>query len=117
MQQSCEAAHPDTPAPSLRILCPNWPEATLRKTWPTLELDGVLLAGKEACLPPRLTAMLDRLPGSTESDVDLTLLRAFLAPETILQPPPSPAERRMQSRAQQLSLLPQLLDYDQDLCA
>ncbi len=117
VQQSFKIAHPDTPAPALMILCPHWTEVELWKTWPAQQLDGVHLAGKESCQPARLPEALTRLPGSTASDADLTLLRAFLAPETILQPPPSPAERRRQSRAQQLSLLPQLLDYDQDYCA
>ncbi len=118
VQQSWQFAHPDsTAAPTLLILCPLWPDAALRKAWHGLLRGGVRLAGKESCQPARLAALVEQLPASAASDTDLTLLRAFLAPETILQPPPSPVERRRQTRAQQLSLLPLLLDYDQDLCA
>lgn len=118
VQQSWKENHPDsTVAPSLMILCPQWPEASLRGEWPQLCMDDILLAGKESCEPARLMAALRRLPASTAGDTDITLLRAFLAPETVLQPAVNPAERRKQVKAQQLSLLPQLLDYDQDLCA
>lgn len=118
VQQSWMTAHPESSiAPSLMILCPLWPEAALRCEHPGLECEGVLLAGKESCSVTRLPATLQRLPAGTADDAALLHLRAFLAPETILQPPPTPVERRRQSRAQQLSLLPQLLDYDQDLCA
>jgi hypothetical protein len=118
VQQSWKAAHPDvTAGPSLMILCSHWPEAALRRKWPGMDPGGVLLVPKESCQASRLPEALERLPGSSASDPEITLLRAFLAPETILQPPLSPVERRQQSRAQQLSLLPQLLDYDQDHCA
>lgn len=118
VQQSWKAAHAATAVePSLMILCPHWPEAALRKTWPAMQHEGALLAAKESCQAQRLPDVLERLPVSAVQETDITLLRAFLAPETILQPPLSPAERRRQSRAQQLSLLPQLLDYDQDHCA
>lgn len=103
--------------PALMILCPQWPEASLRRSWPGLMLDGVRLAGRESCSQGRLEDLIAKLPASTAGEADLLLLRAFLAPETLIQPPPTPAERRRQTREQQLSLLPQLLDYDQDLCA
>ncbi len=114
VRQSWRQSHPDVSVtPALMILCPRWPEATL-----SLESQSdVLLAGKESCQPTRLSKTLDRLPFSNASEADITRLRAFLAPETILQPAPTPAAQRKQARAQQLSLLPQLLDYDQDLCA
>lgn len=118
VQQSWRTACPDSAVePSLMILCPDWAEAALRREWPELQMDDVLLAGKESCQPARLMAALRRVPVSPAGDADVTLLRAFLAPETVLQPVPTSTERRRESRAHQLSLLPQLLDYDQDLCA
>ena len=118
VRQSWKTAHPESEiAPSLMILCPHWPEAGLRREWPELRVDDVLLAGKESCQPAGLIKALLRAPVSCAGEPEVTLLRAFLAPETVLQPAPAPVERRRQARAQQLSLLPQLLDYDQDLCA
>jgi hypothetical protein len=103
--------------PALVVLCPQWAEASLRRSWPGLTLDGVRLAGQEFCSQGRLEDLIEQLPASSAADADLLLLRAFLAPETLIQPPPTPAERRRQTREHQISLLPQLLDYDQDLCA
>ena len=118
VRQSWKLAHPDSEAePSLMILCPRWPEAELRKQCPELTVACVHLAGKESCQPARLGKTLLRLPTGHATEADIILLRSFLAPETILQPAPSRLEQRQQSRAQQLSLLPQLLDYNQDLCA
>ncbi len=113
-----EASGAISAAPALMIACPFWPEAELRRQWPALDMDDVLLAGKESAQPARLLSAWQRIPVHTAvTEEHLTLLRAFLAPETVIQPaPPSATERRRHRVEEQLSLLPQLLDYDQDRC-
>jgi hypothetical protein len=118
VRESWRSTHPaEVTEPGLMILCPRFPGAALQRRWPALEQEGVLLAGREFCQGTRITEALERLSEDTPAELTVTLLRAFLAPETVLRPPLSPVERRRQAREHQLSLLPQLLDYDQDHCA
>ena len=116
VRESWAVTHPESAAvPSLMVLCPRYPEAALRREFPELACRGALLAGRESCDGPALPKALTRLPAGVATDEDIILLRAHLAPETVLRQPPS--ARRRQTRQHQLSLLPQLLDYDQDRCA
>lgn len=118
VREGWKQAYPDSGAElSLFVLCPRMPAAALLKNFPEQVCEGVLLAGKEACEGSAVRKTLERLPPGAATAEEIVLLRAHLAPETVLQPAPTPSARRKQSREQQLSLLPQLLDYDQDLFA
>lgn len=111
VRESWKTLHPESAAaPTLMIVCPRASEADLRQQWPDLTCQGVLITPQESCPPARLLETLSRLPQSPASETDLTLMRAFFAPETVIHAAPS-------ARDGEASPLPQLLDYEQDVCS
>lgn len=111
VRESWKMQHPESAAaPTLMIVCPLTGEDSLRQQWPDLACQGVLLTPKESCPPARLLETLSRLPQTPASEADLTLMRAFFAPETVIHS--TPLGQRGQAPP-----LPHLLDYEQDVCS